>query len=280
MRASQVLKLIGRPVAYYKDLARPLGGATAAILFSQLFYWSDKTNHPLGMYKQLKELCDETGLTLEELRSARKKLVNLGVLKETYKRLEHRIYFKLDLAVFDELIIEFSEQGNHDSPNCENPSPRNGESQFGGQGKTDFVIDQETTTLDYNIDYNNNPLPPKASNDTFEESATAEVLPTGKQKKSISVDYQAVVDIYNEENEKSGGRLPDVIALNDRRRKQIKRFMKEIKEPTPDCIRAYFKYFFEDLKPFHTGDNDRRWKANFDYALRADTVIRVREGGL
>ncbi|MGV7078458.1 DNA replication protein [Testudinibacter sp. P80/BLE/0925] len=276
MRASQVLKLIGRPVAYYKDLARPLGGATAAILFSQLFYWSDKTDNPLGVYKQLEELCDETGLTLEELRSARKKLVSLGVLNETYKRLEHRLYFKLDLAVFDELMIEFGEQGKTDLPTCENPSSRNGESRFGEQGKTDFVIDQETTTLDYN----NNPLPPKASDDTFEESATAEALPAGEKKKSIRVDYQAVVDAYNEENDKSGQVLPACVALNDKRRKAIKRFMVEIKEPTLDCARAYFQYFFADLKPFHTGENDRDWKANFDYALRSDTVIRVREGGL
>lgn len=54
MKASDVLKLIGRPVAYYKDLSRPLGGATAAILFSQFFYWCDKTDNPLGFINSWK----------------------------------------------------------------------------------------------------------------------------------------------------------------------------------------------------------------------------------
>ncbi|MCU0108160.1 DNA replication protein, partial [Pasteurella caecimuris] len=63
MKASESLRLIGQPIAYYKGLTKVLGGATATILFSQLYYWSDKTDNPLGVYKTLDELMDETGLT-------------------------------------------------------------------------------------------------------------------------------------------------------------------------------------------------------------------------
>ncbi|VEH67298.1 Uncharacterised protein [Rodentibacter pneumotropicus] len=112
MKASESLRLIGQPIAYYKGLARILGGVTVTVLFSQLYYWSDKTNNPLGVYKTLEELMDETGLTERELRSAREKLRSLGVVVETNKRLEHRLYFRIDFDVFDNLVESFREQSN------------------------------------------------------------------------------------------------------------------------------------------------------------------------
>lgn len=280
MKASELLKLVGRPIAYYKDLSRPLGGATAAILFSQLFYWSDKTNNPLGIYKKLEELCEETGLTLDELRSARKKLVMLGVLIETYKRLEHRLYFKLDLNVFDELMAKFSEIEKVDLAEQEKPISRNGDLPFGEQGKTDFVIDQETTTLDYN---NNNPLPPKGESAIAEarklstklnqEQATA----VNKNKNSASIDYDAVKDLFNQVNQETGERLPRVMTMNEDRRRKIKKFMAELKNPTLQAVENYFYELFKQLREFHLGKNDTGWKANFNWAIRPETVVKVRE---
>ncbi|MFZ7282486.1 DNA replication protein [Avibacterium avium] len=277
MNASNVLKLIGRPVAYYKDLSRPLGGATAAILFSQLFYWSDKTDNPLGVYKQLEELCEETGLTLDELRSARKKLVSLGVLIETYKRLEHRLYFKLDLAVFDALILQFGEQAKTDLPKDEKQTSRNGKNQFGEQAKTDFVIDQETTTLDYN---NKTPLPPKGESADADNSEMDFAEEKSKKSTALKINYQAIAESWNATNDESGSRLPFVEKINDKRKRAIKKFLAELKEPTLACAENYFAAFFRSAKPHHFGENERGWLANFDFAIRPDVVLRVREGAL
>ncbi|TCP18082.1 hypothetical protein EV693_10347 [Nicoletella semolina] len=112
MSFSQHLRRLGQPIAYYPQLAKPLGGVTAAVLFGQIFYWQDKTENPLGVYKTQAELEQETGLGRREQETARKKLVELGILIETHKRLEHRIYFKLDLAKFDALMESIREVAN------------------------------------------------------------------------------------------------------------------------------------------------------------------------
>ena len=83
MRASDFLRYTGRPIAYHPRLAKPLGSVNAAILFGQLVYWHDKTNNPLGVYKTALEIEEETGLSIKEQETARKKLKERGVLIET-----------------------------------------------------------------------------------------------------------------------------------------------------------------------------------------------------
>ena len=117
MSFSQYLRQLGQPIAYYPQLAKPLGGVTAAILFGQLFFWQDKSSTPFGVYKTQADLEQETGWSRREQETARKKLVELGILVETHKRLEHRIYFKLDLAKFDALMDDIREATNPPLPN-------------------------------------------------------------------------------------------------------------------------------------------------------------------
>ncbi|MDE3998751.1 hypothetical protein NUQ47_11715, partial [Glaesserella parasuis] len=47
-------------------------------------------------------------------------LVELGILVETHKRLEHRIYFKLDLVKFDALMDDIREEAKPPLPNVTN----------------------------------------------------------------------------------------------------------------------------------------------------------------
>lgn len=92
----------GKAVAYHPDLARFFGDINAAILFCQMAYWDDKAENSLGTYKQSEDIEIETGLSYKEQLTARKKLVALGVLKETHKRLQHLIYYKVIWSVFNE----------------------------------------------------------------------------------------------------------------------------------------------------------------------------------
>lgn len=101
------LQAAGKPIAYYAKLAKPLGGVTSAVLFSQLLYWHDKTDCELGTYKTVADIEDETGLTEREQETACKKLCALGVLIKTYKRLQHRMYYRLDEAAFNRVMAEF-----------------------------------------------------------------------------------------------------------------------------------------------------------------------------
>lgn len=115
----------------------------------------------------------------------------------------------------------------------------------------------------------NTPLPPQG------EGAAPENKPV--QKKSPALDYQAVMSAYNST---LGDRLPQAEALNEKRRRSIKRLMSELKEPTIDAVTNYFATFGERAKPFYFGDNDTGWRASFDYLLRSDTLIKTREGAL
>ena len=118
MRPSESLKVAGRPIAYYPKLAKPLGGVNAAILFGHFFYWHDKTENPLGVYRTAEEIEEETGLSVQEQRTARSKLRERGVLIETEKRIEHRIYYKLDLNAFDDLMLQHSGSEESTAPKC------------------------------------------------------------------------------------------------------------------------------------------------------------------
>ncbi len=182
MKPSKLLRIIGKPIAYYPQLAKPLGGVNASLLFGHFFYWNDKGHSELGVYRTADEIEVETGLSRDEQRTARRKLRERGVLIETEKRIEHRIYYKLDLDRFDEII---SQSGSGDFPIADSdiPNPEVGNSQ---SGSGDFPIDevgnsqsyirtedyQKTTTVDY---YNNN-APANAD-------ACVESVATAKPKK-------------------------------------------------------------------------------------------------
>ena len=183
MSLSESLKTAGQAVAYFPRLAKPLGSVNASILFGHFFYWSDKGSSELGIYRTAEEIEAETGLTRDEQRTARAKLRERGVLIETEKRIEHRIYYKLDLSAFDELMKNFQACANPQSPKSTIPNPEVGNSQ---SGSGDFPIDevgnsqsyirtedyQKTTTVDY---YNNN-APANAD-------ACVESVATAKPKK-------------------------------------------------------------------------------------------------
>ena len=96
------LKKIGQAVAYYPNLTKKLGNVNASILLSQFIYWHDKTKHPLGVYKTQDEIKAETGLSRKEQETGRKVLRELGLITETYKRTEHKLYFLFHPEAFDE----------------------------------------------------------------------------------------------------------------------------------------------------------------------------------
>ncbi|WP_337228101.1 hypothetical protein [Proteus faecis] len=106
MRASDLLLDFGRPVAYFPGLVKRLGSVNAVIFFSQIFYWQDKADSKLGVYKTSEEIESETGLSYREQLTARKHLVSRGILVETNKRLEHKIYYLIDCEKLDYVMSQ------------------------------------------------------------------------------------------------------------------------------------------------------------------------------
>ena len=133
-----------------------------------------------------------------------------------------------------------------------------------------FETKQDLLTTKDNIQktINNTPLPPEGGC-------------VGQEEKSVSkktqIDYQAVLSAYNTT---LGDRLPQAEALNDKRRRAIKRLLTELKEPTVEAVENYFAAFAERAPKFYFGENDRGWRASFDYLLRSDTLLKTREKAL
>ncbi len=112
------------------------------------------------------------------------------------------------------------------------------------------------------------PKSPKGECDGLEEKPVSNKTP---------IDYQAVLSAYNTT---LGDRLPQAEALNDKRRRAIKRLLTELKEPTVEAVENYFAAFAERAPKFYFGENDRGWRASFDYLLRSDTLLKTREKAL
>ncbi|MGF6643134.1 hypothetical protein [Paraburkholderia sp. GAS82] len=147
MRIADVLRELGRPIAYYPYLSRYLGGVNACVLFCQLFYWQDKAFSELGVHKTSEELQHETGLSYEEQRAARTALRACGVLVETSRRIEHKIYFRIDEDALERLIeagpvakkrrkAGAAKSKKAAQPHGKSPSPEMGKVHFGKPEKS------------------------------------------------------------------------------------------------------------------------------------------------
>lgn len=199
MTPSETIRLLGRPIAYHPKLAKLLGSVNAAILFGQLVYWSDKTDHELGIYKTAEQIEEETGLSPKEQKTAREKLVKLKVLTETHRRLEHRLYFKINFDVYDEFVLQYSaksdtENTENTDENSGNEQSENTETQKGGSGNSETGI-PETRKRNSGIDKSEVPETQKCGSE-IDKSAVGEVT-NGQPADTQNVDsYKGALD-YN-----------------------------------------------------------------------------------
>ncbi|ECL2079835.1 replication protein [Salmonella enterica] len=114
----------------------------------------------------------------------------------------------------------------------------------------------------------NTPLPPKGGCD---EGSKPE------KRKPTKINYSEYLAAYNEI---VGDRLPHAVEVNSERQRKLKKLIASLATKNIDGFRAYVKAFMAAARPFHFGDNDRDWVANFDYLLRPKVLIAIREGTL
>lgn len=116
-----------------------------------------------------------------------------------------------------------------------------------------------------------NPLP---NNNTYNKDLDnkdhKENTPQAERPKADTTDYELFKDTYN----KFCSSLPQIRALSDKRKKAIRDFLKQLE----------FKDFEEACKKanennFLAGQNDRGWKADFDFIIRPDKALSIIEGG-
>lgn len=93
-----------------------------------------------------------------------------------------------------------------------------------------------------------------------------------KEQKKPAVPYQKIKELYNEI---CGDELLSIRTMSDRRRKHLRARWNE--EGNLDIFEYLFKKTIES--DFLTGDNDRGWKADFDWLIKNETNFnKVLEG--
>lgn len=139
LKLSQALPGLGRPVAYYPELARFLGNVDAAILLAQLVYWKGRTAHDY-LYTTDSALEDETGLTTRELRRARKLLSGPGIITAQLARLQHEMHYLIKLDVLDARWTAWLRDGRK-------RRPRRGGLKHGSDGRFVSLADRQRNLL-------------------------------------------------------------------------------------------------------------------------------------
>lgn len=108
MGKNVIRELLKRPIAYQPTIAKAFDSVKLAILWSQLYYWSDKSKDPNGwVYKTRDELYEETGLKRREQENARSLGKKLGVLHEKKAGSPPVIHFKVDIEKTTEVLENF-----------------------------------------------------------------------------------------------------------------------------------------------------------------------------
>lgn len=90
------------------------------------------------------------------------------------------------------------------------------------------------------------------------------------REKKASVPYQQIIDAYNQ----NCGSLPKATKLTEKRKRAIRTCMAQGFAVNEIC-EAFCK---AASTPFLTGENERFWRANFDFIIKPDNMQKILEG--
>ncbi|HEK0602079.1 TPA: replication protein [Proteus mirabilis] len=270
MRASDLLLDFGRPVAYFPGLVKRLGSVNAVIFFSQIFYWQDKADSKLGVYKTSEEIESETGLSYREQLTARKHLVSRGILVEINKRLEHKIYYLIDCEKLDYVMSQpienapnaqsaTGESHNSDFAEQQNERPRQNKTDGGDETNPQFDPTEITTYITTDI-----------------TDGTSGEPDDKKSSSKIKLNYENIINSYHD----ILSDMPAIKVMTDERKRKLRNFWIKFKfnqerwENYLSYIASNCRWMMEDR------DNGRggTWRRkNLDYLITERCYVAVKE---
>ena len=112
-----------KPISYRRIYTKITGKISRGVLLSQLVYWATTCNYK-EFYKTNDDIAKETGLSLNELKSAKKKLVALKFISIELKSLPRKTYYTINIDYIMEYIVKYviGVNSNHpvgdNSTNC------------------------------------------------------------------------------------------------------------------------------------------------------------------
>lgn len=106
-------ELLKRPIAYHPVFRKITGSTAAAVMLSQMYYWSSegRINEERNgwFHKTIAEWEMETGLSRSEQDRARRDLVKAGMLEEVRKGSPARMWYRLNIESLIAAISQFAE---------------------------------------------------------------------------------------------------------------------------------------------------------------------------
>lgn len=209
MRISMFLQKLGRPVAYYPSMVKILRDVKSCIFLAQLIYWRQRKEGEI--YKTSEEIETETGLNYKEQLRVRKNLVKMGVVKERHARLEHRIYFDLDIDALDLLVEKtWGEKGEKDvgaEVKAAEPEKKaetgKGDVKVVGKTKVDNMDPRIKELVEWYYALHNN-IPPEAKNGK------------GNARGRIAKAFQELLRVRDKENGGGEGSVQRIKELYER----------------------------------------------------------------
>lgn len=110
MKLVELIKDIGRPVAYYPELGLAIGSTSAAIFLCQFIYWAGKERSNDGwVYKTQNEIEDETGLSRREQETARLLLGKLRMLEEKLGGVPATLHYRINKDAIQDIWLGYKE---------------------------------------------------------------------------------------------------------------------------------------------------------------------------
>ena len=231
MRIGEFLADIGRPVAYYPQLARAVGSVNAAIMLCQLLYWDGKQHDSDGwVVKTSAELEAETGLSRREQDTARRLLRTLGIVEERLAGLPAKLQYRVAHDVLDRVweayrqtcLAESADQVWRKAPNCD-----------GGKRQTIYRTETTTETTTENKSVVSTPAAPN-----HDAAADAEFPAQENSGRRQPVPIDKIVGLYHEVLPM----CPQVRRLTQVRRRQIEARWRDGDMPDLDTWRSYFAF--------------------------------------
>ena len=241
-----------------KDLIKAIGLEEAILLgelTSEYDYWAKQELLENGyFYSTIENIEEHTTLSEYKQRKALNSLKNQGLIDIKIKGLPAKRFIKInEEQVLKKLKINTLKKLRTSSEKIKElvPEKLKGNKNINNKNINNKNIEKEY--IDNNI----------SSDDSL---ATASPTPT-ENKKEV---FNNFLNIYNEECTN----LPKCLKITEKRKVAINRCLKEkINEEVfkQICIKA-------NQSDFLIGENDRNWKADFDFVTRSDKAMQILEG--
>ena len=282
-----------QPLQVLPSLANIIG-LNEAIILQQLHFFLRISRNKIGgrswVYNTINDWQAE--FSFWSVKTVQRTIENLeksGLVVSTDKfnkmKMDKTKWYTIDYQKLSEILPEnektpFGQNDQMETPKKENAFGQNDQMTFGQN-------DQSNNQRNKNI--NITPLSPygESANAEHTEVGGADKPHTDKKQKSISVNYSAVAETYNRLVKELNSNLPLIAnpsQLSDKRKKAIKKlaqvFIKrfEIDNDVESALGEYIKDFLQSAPSFYFGENNRGWKADFEYILKESTLDKVLEG--